>query len=514
MKLIESLRVRTRLLGAFCAVLLFLGVVAWLGLSGISRNLGALEDVYTNRVEPLVAIGEIRYLTQRNRVLVMDMLLHSEPANIEKRSAEMTRNSADIDRVWQAFLTTQKSPEVLQLVPIFEKAVQEYREQGLVPARNALLANNLEDANRYYKQVSLLAPKLTEVQEALSELEVKLAGEAMKDARGVSDSRRYLVISATVVALIVGGSLSLLIAASITVPVAQAVALAKRVAGGDLSPQSHTTRGDELGQLLSALGEMQTQLRQIVGAVRQGSEGVSNGSREIAAGNQDLSARTENQAASLEETASAMDELGTTVRHNADIARQASQLAGDASGVAVRGGEQVAEVVMTMSEINESSRKIADIIGTIDSIAFQTNILALNAAIEAARAGEQGRGFAVVAGEVRSLAHSSAEAARAIKALIAASVERVERGTVTVERAGATMTEMVHSIRRVTELMAEVSAASQEQARGVEQVGEAVTSMDQATQQNAALVEQMAAAASSQERQAGELLESMARFRL
>ncbi|MES2878738.1 MAG: methyl-accepting chemotaxis protein [Pseudomonadota bacterium] len=289
---------------------------------------------------------------------------------------------------------------------------------------------------------------------------------------------------------------------------------AQRIGEGDLSQPLTVAGQDELGQLVQVLSNMQSSLITVVSNVRQGSEGVSTASAEIAQGNHDLSARTEQQASALEETAASMEELSATVKQNADSARQANQLAMTASTVAVQGGEVVGQVVETMKGINDASRKIADIIQVIDGIAFQTNILALNAAVEAARAGEQGRGFAVVASEVRSLAGRSAEAAKEIKSLINTSVERVEQGTVLVDRAGATMTEIVGSIRRVTDIMGEISAASTEQSLGVSQVGEAITHMDQATQQNAALVEQMAAAASSLKSQAQELVHTVAVFKL
>jgi methyl-accepting chemotaxis protein len=258
---------------------------------------------------------------------------------------------------------------------------------------------------------------------------------------------------------------------------------------------------------------MQANLARIVGSVQQGSEGVASASAQIAQGNNDLSARTEQQASALEQTAASMEQLSSTVQQNADTARKANQLAMNASSVAVQGGAVVGQVVQTMKGINDSSRKIFDIISVIDGIAFQTNILALNAAVEAARAGDQGRGFAVVASEVRSLAGRSAEAAKEIKSLIGASVERVEQGTTLVDQAGTTMTGLVESIKRVTDLMSEISAASSEQATGVSQVGDAVAQMDQVTQQNAALVEEMAAAASSLNAQAGELLQTVAVFK-
>ena len=294
----------------------------------------------------------------------------------------------------------------------------------------------------------------------------------------------------------------------------QAVRSANAMAQGDLSAPVPMQGLREVVLLLQALQTMQGSLVQVVSNVRTGSESVSTASAEIAQGNHDLSARTEQQASALEETAASMEQLSSTVQQNADSARQANQLALSASTVAMQGGDVVGEVVQTMKGINEASRRISDIISVIDGIAFQTNILALNAAVEAARAGEQGRGFAVVASEVRHLAGRSAEAAKEIKQLIHNSVERVAQGTALVDRAGATMTEVVAAIRRVTDLMGEISAASTEQAQGVSQVGEAVQQMDQVTQQNAALVEEMAAAASSLRSQAADLVQVVAVFKL
>ncbi|QDL56788.1 methyl-accepting chemotaxis protein [Rhodoferax aquaticus] len=283
---------------------------------------------------------------------------------------------------------------------------------------------------------------------------------------------------------------------------------------GDLTLRVTTSGNDELAVIGAGFNQFVEKIHRVIQQVRTSADGVAIASAEIAQGNNDLSARTEQQASNLEETAASMEELGSTVKQNADSARQANQLAMSASTVAIKGGEVVGQVVETMKGINESSRKISDIISVIDGIAFQTNILALNAAVEAARAGEQGRGFAVVASEVRSLAGRSADAAKEIKSLINASVERVEHGSVLVDQAGTTMAEVVSSIRRVTDIMGEISAASAEQSAGVSQVGEAVTQMDQATQQNAALVEQMAAAASSLKSQANDLVQVVAVFKL
>ncbi|HEY9214591.1 MAG TPA: methyl-accepting chemotaxis protein, partial [Ancylobacter sp.] len=292
-------------------------------------------------------------------------------------------------------------------------------------------------------------------------------------------------------------------------PLKTVLRVAKSVAVGNPERGVALNRVDEIGMILRAVNQAGLYLRSLVHDVSEQTEGVYTASAEIASGNNDLSARTEETASSLEETAASMEQLGATVKQNADNARQANQLALGASTVAVKGGEVVGEVVSTMRDINDSSKKIADIISVIDGIAFQTNILALNAAVEAARAGEQGRGFAVVAGEVRNLAQRSAEAAKQIKSLITASVERVEQGTALVDQAGATMAEVVSSIKRVTDIMGEISAAAAEQSAGVAQVGEAISQMDQVTQQNAALVEQSAAAAESLAQRAQLLIEAL-----
>jgi methyl-accepting chemotaxis protein len=304
------------------------------------------------------------------------------------------------------------------------------------------------------------------------------------------------------------------VARSISRPLNQAVTIAQTVAAGDLTSQIEVEGDDEASQLLRALKDMNESLVRIVGEVRMSTDTIATASGQIASGNMDLSARTESQASSLEKTASSMEELTSTVKQNADNARQANQLAVSASEVAVKGGSVVTQVVDTMGSINASSKKIVDIIGVIDGIAFQTNILALNAAVEAARAGEQGRGFAVVASEVRSLAQRSASAAKEIKTLIGDSVDKVDIGAKLVDQAGATMQEIVDSVRRVTDIMSEITAASQEQMSGIEQVNEAVTQMDSGTQQNAALVEEAAAAAQSLRDQAGRLSQVVSVFKL
>ncbi|KQP12251.1 methyl-accepting chemotaxis protein [Pseudorhodoferax sp. Leaf267] len=381
----------------------------------------------------------------------------------------------------------------LQLIQAGRKAEAfEFLVDRTIPARNALLAA---------------------VAELVGLQEEALRGDLAQVRTQAATTTRVLVslVVAAIVGLVVFAGY---ISAVLQRRVAQSRGVAERVRDGDLSAHTHDGQRDEFTPLLTALGDMQQALGRVVSGVRASAVSVASASGEIAQGNSDLSQRTEQQASTLQTTAASMDQLSSTVRQNADSARQANELAQGASAVASQGGSVVREVVDTMQGINDSSRRIADIISVIDSIAFQTNILALNAAVEAARAGEQGRGFAVVASEVRNLAGRSADAAKEIKSLIEASVQRVEQGTVLVARAGTTMDEIVSAIRRVTDIMGEISSASAEQSEGVAQIGTAVMQMDQATQQNAALVEQSAAAAASLNEQAQTLVQAMAIFKL
>ena len=333
-------------------------------------------------------------------------------------------------------------------------------------------------------------------------------------AAAKAESGRNVLIGACVASILIGVLLSQWMARSITRPIREGVSVARRVADGDLTVVTQTSGNDETAQLLRALADMTQNLRSLVGDVAAGAHTVSDTSAQIAQGNIDLSQRTEEQASTLEETASSMEELTSTVTQNAQNARQASQLAVSASEVARKGGQVMGQVVTTMDGISDASRKIADIIGVIDGIAFQTNILALNAAVEAARAGEQGRGFAVVAAEVRSLAQRSAAAAKEIKTLIGDSADKVQAGTRLVDAAGQTMEEIVGSVGKVSDLIAEIAAASQEQSSGIEQVNTAVTQMDQVVQQNASLVEEATAATESMKEQAASLLQLVTRFKL
>lgn len=511
----NNLKISTRLIVLVGVLSVLLLAVGGVGMFGITKANHALQTVYEDRTVALEQLADVNYLVQRNRVLIMDMLLTPEAANVEKRSGELRGNVEKISRIWDAFLATELTPDEKKMADAYSTDRKAFVLEGLNPASHALQAGKADEALAIYRQtISAQAPKLQEQMTSLIHLQSSLAKQEFEDSVA-----RYEVIRLVSAASIFAGILFALgfgaaLIKGISRSLKQAQDISNAVAQGDLSQQVPTGGSDEVAQVLVSMAEMQRSLSNVVSSVRQGSEAVAAASAQIASGNNDLSARTESQASTLQETAASMEQLSATVKHNADSARQASQLAMSASQTAVQGGDVVAQVVETMKGINESSRKISDIISVIDGIAFQTNILALNAAVEAARAGEQGRGFAVVASEVRSLAGRSAEAAKEIKYLINASVERVEQGTTLVDQAGVTMGEVVSGIKRVTDLVGEISAASHEQSQGVAQIGEAISQIDQVTQQNAALVEEMAAAAGSLKTQAQELVGTVAVFKL
>jgi len=511
----NGLKISTRIIGLLVLMSVLLAAVGLLGLLGLQQSNAALQRVYADRVVPLSELSDLQRLMLRNRLAVANAVAFNTPAHTQRYVNEIEANIQQVDKVWARYMGTNLTTDEAKLANAFDVARTRFAQEGLQPALAAMRANDLDETRRLaLEKLHPLWDPVRDNLHALHQLQVDVARHEYD-----GEIANFGVISAWSIASIVGGILvgaafGLLLVRNIARSLQQAIAVTEAVAQGDLSRRIEVQGQDEVAQLLAALSSMQQSLIQVVARVRAGAEGVSTASSEIATGNSDLSARTESQASALEETAASMEELGSAVQHNADNARQANQLALSASQVAHNGGQVVAQVVHTMKDIHQSSQKIADIIGVIDSIAFQTNILALNAAVEAARAGEQGRGFAVVAGEVRALAGRSAEAAKEIKTLISASVERVDQGSQLVDQAGQTMGEVVAAIGRVSDIVGEISAATGEQSAGVAQVGEAVTQMDQATQQNAALVEQMAAAATGLKNQAHDLVQAVSVFRL
>jgi methyl-accepting chemotaxis protein-1 (serine sensor receptor) len=515
MNLLAMLKIGPRLTVGFAIILVLMVALAVAGIGGVNKVFAGLKTVYEDRTVALAQLGEVRRGLLRNRAQLSDLLTDAEGARVAQIETEVRANLGLVDTQWKAYLATYLTPDEKTLADALDPALRAFAADAVEPMLAAAKAGNKDKlAALFGTALQPLSAKAELTLDKLVKLQVDVAAQEYESA---ADTKATLVSSSlalSVVAVAIGALLGWLIRRSIVEPVNRALELARTIASGDLTSDLVVSGRDEMAQLLQEMQTMTVSLRQIVSEVRNSAHSIATGSEEIANGSASLSQRTEQQAANLEETAASMEEMTAAVQQNADTVRTATQLAQHASGVAGKGGSVVGDVVATMADITASASKIADIIGVIDGIAFQTNILALNAAVEAARAGEQGRGFAVVAGEVRVLAKRSADAAKEIKSLIQQSTENVETGSRLVTEAGTTMTEIVDCVKRVADLIAEIGAATAEQSQGITQVGDAVSQLDQVTQQNAALVEESAAAAESLKHQAGSLTQVTSRFRV
>ena len=512
----SDIKISYKLGAVFLVLVVSTAMAGGFALLQLAKINGNTEELATNWLPSVTYIGDLQgnlNAIRRAEMQHVMAVLGEEKSPEEDRINASKTKIAEVGTKYKALIT---SAEEEQAWNEYQKNLARYYEaqKKLLELSNVGPAEAIASVAYLNGESQAALRALFKSMDAMNALNKQGVEKAYTSAKGTYSMARGGLLAVMLAAIALAAGLGLWITRLITRPLKFAVEAAQGFAKGDLTVSMEATGKDEISLLLHAMEDMRVSLAGVVSNVRRGSESVANASAEIAQGNHDLSSRTEQQASALEQTAASMEELGSTVKGNAEAAQQANRLASDASTVAIQGGEVVNQVVETMKGINDSSRKISDIISVIDGIAFQTNILALNAAVEAARAGEQGRGFAVVASEVRSLAGRSAEAAKEIKNLINASVERVEQGTALVDRAGETMTRVVESIKRVTDIMGEISSASSEQASGVAQVGEAVSHMDTATQQNAALVEQMAAAASSLKSQAHELVQVVSTFKL
>jgi methyl-accepting chemotaxis protein len=497
--------------GVVIALLIMLAALSYLRIGTLNQE---VTTMVKSRYPKTVLANAIKADVNEATRSMLNVLIMSDPdqikpelAIIEAKNASATAALADLEKS----TTDPRGQEIL-------KAIAAVRAK-FIPGQAAFIALINEDKkeNAMVKFMFSLRPQQAKYFEQLDKFTAyqnEIMVEAGAAAAAVSLRTQMMILALAVGASIMSVAVALFATRSITGPLEEAVGIAKRVADGDLTSVIEVNSSDETGQMMQALKHMNSSLTRIVAEVRAGTESITSASGEIASGNLDLSTRTEQQAASLGQTSGSMRELTGTVQQNADNARQANQLAAQASEVALRGGSVVSHVIETMGSITASSKKIVDIIGVIDGIAFQTNILALNAAVEAARAGEQGRGFAVVASEVRNLAQRSAAAAKEIKALIGDSVDKVREGSTLVEQAGVTMDEVVTSVRRVTDIMGEITSASQEQSVGIANVNHTILEMDETTQQNAALVEEAAAAAASMQDQAANLARVVSVFKL
>nr|WP_198979857.1 methyl-accepting chemotaxis protein [Herbaspirillum sp. ASV7] len=512
--MIANLKLGARLGLGFGLVLALLAGITGLAIASLSTLHQGTRQIVEDRYPQVLLANDVLLRISENASAMRNLLLLDDHQKLSEEIARIDKGEAaigeDLGKL-QARLSSEQGRksfnEILALRASYCQGQQRFLQLAstgaTMDATELLMTSLRQDQDKYIARLKSYISVGTMMMERSGQ-------EAADQYHG----KTLIMLAIAALAVLLGGGFAWWTTRSITRPVRHAVEVAQQVADGNLCSEIRAGARDEIGQLLEALRQMNGSLTRIVADVRGGAETIATASAEIAGGNLDLSARTEQQAGSLEETAAAMEELTSTVRQNAENAQQANQLASDASGVAARSGEVVQQVVSTMQGISEASRRIVDIIGVIDGIAFQTNILALNAAVEAARAGEQGRGFAVVASEVRSLAQRSATAAKEIKVLIDDSVAQVDAGGRLVVQAGATMGEVVDSVRRVSHIVGEISMATQEQRAGIEQVNHAITHMDETTQQNAALVEQAAAAAQSLQDQSQRLRELVGVFRL
>ncbi|WP_425251560.1 methyl-accepting chemotaxis protein [Janthinobacterium sp. NFX145] len=503
-----------RLYALILSVVFGLAALAGFGIYQMDRVYTAASYATVNTVPSLLTLNQAFVPFAQMRTAVWQHMASKDAAGRDKLEAGITEARAAVGKALDQYEKEDITDEQDRALLAAERAVL-LRYDTLRDKVLALSQAGEPGAARDLLMAS--QPIIKELVDALAahhRYNETLAARGAADGAAAAASARWIAIGLALAVTVLVAGMGLLLARRIAASLDGAIGVARTIAGGDLSVQVRAASNDEVGQLMTALADMSGSLVRIVAEVRSGTDTIGTASSEIAAGNLDLSARTEQQAGSLEETASAMEELTATVRQNADNARQAQQMAVSASDKAQRGGQVMGDVIRTMEAIDSSSNKIADIIGVIDGIAFQTNILALNAAVEAARAGEQGRGFAVVATEVRNLAHRSAAAAKEIKVLISDSVQQVRQGGKLVRQAGASMTEVVDTVRSVTDIVSEISAASVEQSTGIEEINRAITQMDEVTQQNAALVEQAAAASQSLQEQAASLAGVVATFKL
>ncbi|MGA4334633.1 methyl-accepting chemotaxis protein [Ralstonia nicotianae] len=511
---ISDMRIGVRLGAAFALVVALLIGIAAVGIQRLDDNNTKMGRIVSERYSLIALSNQIKNNGYKASGILSNLLLATAP---EQKTKYMSDYAAIRQANAQAYSRLEKLLTTDQGKALFKEQFDARSAYGasvrkffaLVDADNVQEARALYqgDMSRLQDRYYVLVDKMVDQQAGEMEHDVS---EAAAQGANAKIQMIVLAVLATLLAIATGA----FITRTITRPINHAMHLAEAVAQGNLTHRLEVDTQDEIGRLLAALKHMIENLHGIVSQVRGGTDTITRASSEVASGNIDLSSRTEQQASSLEETAAAMEQLTSTVKQNADNAQEASRLASNASMVATKGGDAVDEAIQTMSTINTSSRKIVDIIGVIDGIAFQTNILALNAAVEAARAGEQGRGFAVVAGEVRSLAQRSAAAAKEIKALIEDSVGHVSTGTAKVEEAGQIIRDVVAGIQNVTNIVSEISASSREQSDGIEQINEAITQMDKATQENASLVEESATAAQALQDQANQLADMVSTFKL